>query len=106
MAKTHEFMPITGDKGRKILAADNDEELEAILPTATSSYTLPDATDTTKGGVLRAKAPNLITTANATQAAGETPTAAEYNALANLANANKTAINAIINAWKTAKQAA
>lgn len=41
-----------------------------------------------------------VSAANATAAAGDTPTKAEFDTLVTLANANKAAINAVIEALK------
>lgn len=69
-------------------------------------YTLPAATTAAIGGVKEAAVTPLVAAANATAAAGDAPTKAEFDALVTLANANKAAINSLINTARSAGQAA
>ncbi len=66
-----------------------------------SSYTLPEATETTLGGVKKSAEVSSVSVSDAT-AAGEAYDQAIAQSVVALANANKTAINAIITNLKAA----
>ena len=66
----------------------------------------PAAATTSKAGLVKkAAATSVVTAANATAAAGDAPTKAEFDAVVALANALKTSVNGIINAQRNADQA-
>lgn len=94
-AKSHAF-----DQPVKLVNADGSEF------TGGSSYTLPAATADALGGVKLAAVTPQVKPADAAQAAGDAPTKAEFDAVVALANANKAAINSVINAMRAAGQAA
>lgn len=67
----------------------------------------PEAATTAKAGVVKmAAALTKVTVADATAAAGEAPTKAEFDALVALANACKAAINGNADKAKSAGQSA
>lgn len=81
-----------------------DPELE---PQPVTIYDLPAVPTTAQVRTAVSTKPQIVAltnvaTANAAQAAGATPTKAEYDAVVALANANKAAINSIIAALKAA----
>lgn len=69
-----------------------------------SAYVLPEATSGALGGVRKASAVDTVSAADAAQAAAETVTKQEFDALVVLANANKAAVNGVIGAMTAAAQ--
>ena len=65
-----------------------------------------NATTTTAGLVKKSSAVNVVASADATAASGETPTKAEFDAVVALANECKKQLNDLISKAKTAGQMA
>ena len=65
-----------------------------------------NATTTTAGLVKKSSAVSAVSSANATAAAGDAPTKAEFDAVVALANELKTQVNDLITKAKTAGQMA
>lgn len=74
------------------------------LPEAGEAYELPDATTSAIGGVRKAGATSPVSAADAAQAATETVTKAEFDAVVALANACKAAVNDLISKAQAAGQ--
>ena len=74
------------------------------LPEAGEAYELPEATTGAIGGVRKAGATAAVSAADAAQAATETVTKAEFDAVVALANANKAAVNDLISKAQAAGQ--
>ena len=70
------------------------------------SYTLPAATTTVMGGVKKASGVTAVSSADATAAAGDAPTKAEFDAVVTLCNELKAQLNDLISKNKSAGQMA
>lgn len=66
------------------------------LPEGGEVYELPEATTAVLGGVRKAGATSIVSAADAAQAATETVTKAEFDAVVAVANACKAAVNDLI----------
>jgi glutaminase len=71
-----------------------------------SSYTLPAATTSALGGVKQSAVTAQVAAADAANAAGDTPTKDEFNAVVALANELKAKLNSVINNDRASGQAA
>lgn len=103
MGGADEASDITSDQIAETIQylADNWETISASIGGG-GSYILPAATASTLGGVKEAATVEAVSAADASTAIAATYTQAEVQAIATLANANKTAINAILTNLKAA----
>lgn len=81
---------------------DNPDELGG----GGGSYTLPEATTSALGGVKKAASVAAVSAADATAAAGDTVTKAEFDAVVTLCNELKAKLNSALANMKSAGQIA
>jgi hypothetical protein len=84
----------------------DDEGNPTDIESGGSAYVLPAATTSALGGVKKASGVTAVSSANATAAAGEAPTKAEFDAVVTLCNELKAQLNDLISKSKTAGQMA
>lgn len=89
---------ITEDTTHKFVTDNEKTKLNGIADNA-NNYTLPVATENSLGGMKKAKSVSVIGTDGGTTISG-TFTQEEVQKILDLANANKNAINGIINSLK------
>lgn len=87
--------------GGKVTDSDGNE-----ISLGGGSYTLPAATTSVIGGVKQAAVTPQVAADDATAAAGDTPTKAEYDAVVTLVNELKAKVNSLINNGRSAGQQA
>lgn len=84
----------------------DDEGNPTDIESGGSAYVLPAATTSALGGVKKASGVTAVSSADATAAAGEAPTKAEFDAVVTLCNELKTQLNDLISKNKSAGQMA